>query len=179
MRPGGFIVGQSAAVRTAIQRHHSTGRAQGSRIITPPRAAIAQVVEELMQAPLSDHELTMLIEVSRVDQPEQIEARLKDTRLWRLLQALRQNDVRILTYVMALLMIVQLISDRNPPKQQPASPPPAPQVTVIVEVPTDEIVDEIERRFQEQDTQHGGDTPAPPAPDESSSAPADPDHRPK
>jgi hypothetical protein len=79
-----------------------------------------------MQAPLTDRELAMLIEieVSRVDQPEQIEARLKDTRLWRLLQALRQNDVRILTYVMALLMIVQLISDRNPPKQEPASPPP-------------------------------------------------------
>ena len=172
MRPGGFIVGQSAAIRTAIQRHHSTGRAHGSRIITSPRAAIAQVVEELMQAPLTHHELTLLIEVSRVDQLEQLEARLMDTRLWRLLQALRQNDVRILTYVMALLMIVQLISDRTPPKQEPASPPPPPQVTVTVEVPTDEIVDEIERRLQEQDTEHGEDTPAPPAPDENSSAPA-------
>lgn len=128
MRPGGFI-GQSAAVRTAIQRQHSNGRAQRSRIITPPPAAIAQVVDELVQAPLTDHELTLLIKVSQNDQPEQIEARLRDTRLWRLIQALRQNDVRILTYVMTLLMIVQIISDRNPPKQEPASPPPAPRVT--------------------------------------------------
>jgi len=154
MRPGSFIVGQSAAVRTAIQRHHHTGPVQGSRIITPPRAAIAQVVEELLQAPLTNDELNLLIEVSHEDQPEQIEARLRDTRLWRLLQDLRQNDVRILTYVMALLMIVQLISDRNPPKQEPALPPPTPQVTVIVEVPTDEIVDEIERRLYERDAEH-------------------------
>jgi hypothetical protein len=114
MRPGGFVVGQLAAVRTAILRHHYAGHVQGSRIITPPRAAIAQVVEELVQAPLTDHELNLLIEVSHEDQPQQIEARLKDTRLWRLLQDLRQNDVRILTYIMALLMIVQVISDRNP-----------------------------------------------------------------
>jgi hypothetical protein len=179
MRPGGFIVGQSAAVRTAMQRHHSSGLVPRSRFFTPPRAAIAQVVEELVQAPLTDHELDLLIEVSHEDQPEQIEARLKDTRLWRLLQSLRQNDVRILTYVMALLMIVQLISDRNPPKQEPASPPPTPHVTVVVEVPTDEIVDEIERRLQEQDTEPSGDTAASPAPDRHSPAPADLDHRPK
>ncbi|WP_249997654.1 hypothetical protein [Actinoplanes sp. M2I2] len=137
------------------------------------------MVEELTQAPLTEHELALLIEVSQEGQPEQIEARLKDTRLWHLLQVLRQNDVRILTYVMALLMIVQLISDRNPPKQEPSSPQPTPQVTVIVEVPTDEIVDELERRLREQDTEHDGDTPALPVRDEESTAPAGPDHRPK
>ena len=83
------------------------------------------MVAELVQAPLTNDELTLLIEASREDQPEQIETRLRDTRLWRLLQELRQNDVRILIYVMTLLMIVQLVSDRNPPKPEPAPALPA------------------------------------------------------
>jgi hypothetical protein len=155
MQPGGFIVGQSVAVRAASQIYHHLGQYQQTRVFMPPRAAIAEVVEALAQTPLTDQEVALLVELTDEDLPERIEDRLKDTRLWHLLQVLRQNDVRVLTYVMALLMIVQLISDRNPPKQTPVSPPVVPNVTVVVQMPTDEIVNEIEQRLRDQSAESG------------------------
>jgi hypothetical protein len=110
----------------------------------------------------TDDELRLLTEVALEAEeqslpPEQIEARLRDTRLWQLLVVLAKNDVRILAYVMALLMIIQVVNDlRSKPE-----PLPAPQVTVNVTVPTDEIVTEIEKRL-EQDCQIPESTPMPP-----------------
>ncbi len=164
MQPGGFIVGQSAAARAASQMYHHLGQVQRSRIFVPPRAAITEVVEALVQTPLTDQEVALLVELTDEDLPERIEDRLRDTRLWHLLQVLRQNDVRILTYVMALLMIVQLVSDRNPPKQTPVSPTVVPNVTVVIQMPTDEIVNEIEQRLRDQSAEGGPEAPvSPPA----------------
>lgn len=115
------------------------------------RDALAEVVEELVQDPPTYEELRLLLDVTQQDKPdEQVLATLKETRLWQLLQKLARNDEKILLYLSVLLMIISLISDRNPPEEKPAPTPPAPQVTVVV--PTDEIVDEIERRLRERQT---------------------------
>jgi hypothetical protein len=153
--------GMSSAMRAAVQQHHYSAvmaNVQRSRIITPPpRSVLADVVEELAKAPPTIEELDLLREVAReADEhdlaPEQIEERLKDTRLWRLLRVLARNDVRVIAYVTILLMIYQTYLMIRPPDAKPAPPPPAPQVTVVVSVPdevVDKIVDQIERRLEE------------------------------
>ena len=155
MRPGGgsYIVNQ-AAQRVARSRMYAAQTAtRRGRIITPPSAALAQVVEELVQAPLTDEEMRLLTEVASatdVLEVERIGAELQGTRIWEMLRILANNDVRILTYVMVLLMIIQLYSDRHSPQTTSPPPPPAPQVTVTVTVPVDEIVKQIEERLEKE-----------------------------
>jgi len=115
---------------------------------------LAQVIEELIESPPTADELRLLTEVAQDAQeqnlePEQIAARLQDTRLWHLIGVLAQNDVRILNYIMVLLMIYEIFF-KPQPTPPPPPPPPAPQVTVQVAVPTDEIVKEIEKRLEQE-----------------------------
>jgi hypothetical protein len=119
----------------------------------PPRAVLAQVVDELVENPVTDDELRVLAEVAREAQeqnlePEQIEARIRDTRFWQLLRLLANNDVRILTYLMALLMIIQVVNDLASRPQ----PVPAPQVTVNngVTVDADELAEKVAKQLKDQ-----------------------------
>src|SRR5215213_7792310 len=107
MRPGGGsrIIGQQAAVHRATQHALLSSQTARSRIISPPRSAIAEITRALIEAPPTDDELRLLIEVTEDAKandlaPEQVEARLAGTRLLQLLVLLKQNDVRVLTYLM-------------------------------------------------------------------------------
>jgi hypothetical protein len=91
-------------------------------------------------------------------EPEEIEARLRETRLWKLLQLLKQER----NFVVAVLAVLIQIYDAFL-RPQPAST--APQVTVNVTVQTDQIVQELEKQF---DAGHCGDdqTPSKSAPEQ-------------
>jgi hypothetical protein len=139
-----FVVNQ--ATHRAAVSHMIAAQAimQRSRMTTPPIAAITQVVEALIEAPPTVEELHLLTEIADTADEGEAQLLLQGTRLGDLLRVLAENDIRILTYVMALLMIIQLISDRHPPD---TSPPPAPKVTVNVTVPADEIAKQIEEEL--------------------------------
>ena len=77
--------------------------------------------------------------------PEQIEARLHDTRLWSFLQVLGRNEQRIINYLMLLAAILTVYLMINPPSAE------ASQVTINVDVEpapvdTDEIAETVVKK---------------------------------
>jgi hypothetical protein len=132
------------------------------------------VVDELKTTPPTIEELTLLTEIASEAQqqnlrPEQIEARLGDTRLWQLLATLAKNDVRILNYLMVLLMIYEIFFKAQP---APAPAPPAPTPSITVNVPTPSITvtvppiptDEIVQQIREEIEREYGPPPGEPSP---------------
>ena len=115
------------------------------------RAALAEVVQELVQAPPTEDELRLLTQVAEEAQEQelelgQIENRLRDTRLWQLLAVLARNDVRVLAYLTLLIMIFQTYLMVRPP---PQATPHAPQITVNVTVDADEIAEKVAKRLED------------------------------
>jgi hypothetical protein len=123
------------------------------KVFVPPPAAVAKVVKELIQAPPTADEVQLLTEVARDAEehnlaPEQIRARLQETRLWPFVQLLARNEKRIFNSLMLLAVILTVYLMINPP---PAEPP---QVTVNVNVEpapvdTDEIAEKVSKKLKE------------------------------
>jgi hypothetical protein len=86
------------------------------------------VVHELAVAQPTAAELELLQDTARDAEehdlePEQIEKRLRETRLWHLLKVLAKNDQRMVLYLTLLIMIYQTWVMVHPPE---AAPPLAP-----------------------------------------------------
>ncbi len=122
------------------------------QVFVPPPAAVAQVVKELVQAPPTADEVQLLTDVARdVEEqnlePEQIKARLQDTRLWQMLVVLAKND-QLSNYLLLLAAIVTIWLQLNPPQ------PPPPQVTVNLTVEpapvdTNEIAEKVSKKLED------------------------------
>jgi hypothetical protein len=122
-----------------------------SRVIMPPHAALAQVVEELVQNPPTDDELRVLTDIGTATDTliiEKIEAQLEGTRILELLRILvAKTNITVSDCVVILLMIYQTYVMLHPPQPEP---PPAPQVTVNVTVDSDEIAEKVAKRLQDE-----------------------------
>jgi hypothetical protein len=134
------MINQHHAAQQAALQHNlqhmiiqQNNRRMANMLLSRP--ALAEVVHELVQSPPTEDELRLLAQVQELE-PEQIENRLRDTRLWQLLAVLGRNDVRVLAYLTLLLMIFQTYLMMHPPQ----AGPPAPQVTVNVTVDADSCV---------------------------------------
>jgi len=122
-----------------------------TRIIMPPHAALAHVVEELVQNPLTDDELRVLSDMGTATDTlvvEKVEAQLEGTRILALLRMLvAKTNITVSDCVVILLMIYQTYVMLHPPQPEP---PPAPQVTVNVTVDSDEIAQKVAKRLQNE-----------------------------
>jgi hypothetical protein len=110
------------------------------------------VVHELAVAQPTAAELELLQDTARDAEehdlePEQIEKRLRETRLWHLLKVLAKNDQRMVLYLTLLIMIYQTWVMVHPPE---AAPPPAPHVTVNVTVDPNEIAEKVAKQLQDE-----------------------------
>lgn len=122
-----------------------------TRIIMPPHAALAQVVEELVQNPPTDDELRVLTDIGTATDTlviEKVEALLEGTRILEFLRILvAKTNITVSDCIVILLMIYQTYVMLHPP--QPA-PPPTPQVTVNVMVDTNEIAEKVAKRLEDE-----------------------------
>jgi ethanolamine ammonia-lyase small subunit len=77
------------------------------RMAMPARAALAQVVEELVKAPPTDEQLRMLADIGKATDTlvvEKVEAQLEGTRILELLRILLSN-ITVAECIIILIMI--------------------------------------------------------------------------
>ena len=145
--PGNHVTVSNQAAQHAVVRPQTIR----TRIIMPPHAALAQVVEELVQNPLTDDELLVLSDMGTATDPlvvEKVEAQLEGTRILALLRILlAKTNITVSDCIVILLMIYQTYVMLHPPQPEP---PPAPQVTVNVTVDSGEIAQKVAKRLQDE-----------------------------
>jgi hypothetical protein len=89
----------------------------------PPHAALAQVVEELVQNPPTDDELRVLTDIGTATDTlviEKVEAQLEGTRILELLRILvAKTNITVPDCIVILLMIYQTYVMLHPPQPEP------------------------------------------------------------
>jgi hypothetical protein len=136
----GTVGQQAAAHEASLMRLHSDYIVQQNMMnrqlmSMPARAALAQVVEELVKSPPTDEELRTLTDMGVASEAlvvKKVQAQVTGSRIVHFIQMLMaKSNLSVADCIMILLMLYQIYLMENPPQPPP---PPTPEVTVNVTV---------------------------------------------
>jgi hypothetical protein len=119
VRPGSRIYGNSVAVHQAIRMHQQSGqvaRQNSSRLLTPSRGQVAELVREVVEAAPTAEELQRLIDIcaQEVEDPglefARVETEIRGTTPFAgLVQLLPRDRTELVAYLGLLLVIIQTV----------------------------------------------------------------------